>query len=122
MLKDTYKKTIRPQINMTAAMQADLDLSKKISRDAKISPMNITCEIPIWEVKNNMFSTATFWLVIKWCMACLSSIILPHLLTPATATTCGSSKYSIKLSRWLLRIPQSSNFSTQSGFWSTNTS
>lgn len=53
MLKYTYKKAIRPQIKMTAAMQADLDLSKKISRDAKISPMNITCEIPIWEVKNN---------------------------------------------------------------------
>lgn len=38
---------------MTAEMQADLNWSKKISRDAKITPMNITCEIPIWVVKNN---------------------------------------------------------------------
>ncbi len=48
-MKETlHTKPIRPQIKMTPQMQVDLDASKESSRCAEITPLNATCEIPLW--------------------------------------------------------------------------
>lgn len=48
MKEALHTKLIRPQIKMTPEMQVDLDISKEKSRVAEITPLNITCEIPLW--------------------------------------------------------------------------